>query len=524
MEYVEVPQPAVDPYTTEPTNYVQLLNSIRAAKNLRRLQHLIAEYATRFDAVHLSAALCRLPHLLRYRDKDLTATGVVLPTHGLRPFVHKPGAKPKDSHAQLAAQLAAQLHAMLPAHVNGMYPRQVANGIWALGSLSKQGVPVPSELVEALLSLLKRGNYSLLKVHGEGVDAVQLLKGLAHLQFRDAQLIETLAAFVLTHVQQLRPRELQMAAWSLVTLEYKDGGGGGSAGVGAGQVYSALGRRAAELAVDFLPQGISTMMWALAKAGVHDPAIMKALADGLQPQLVLVVQQDVAMVVLACTLAGYRAPPLLQLLGDKAARDLDTYTDLSMATLLSGFAALDFLHKPLMDKVVAKVMAQREVYARHDVAAKVCQAYARLDQLDAPSCAMLSRLLASFAGQLDAVRPYEIAMVCEALAAAPQLVRALGHETPAVLASIASNRVDGFSPSQLLCVLQTYNQLGLQQPEMYRSAVAFVKQAWLPEGRLGVDDGVGVLVECCRQGVLDPDLAKVGGGGGGGGTGQVREA
>eukprot|EP00877_Chromochloris_zofingiensis_P015086 jgi/Chrzof1/9831/Cz04g17210.t1 len=56
--------PKVDPYSSKPTNYVQLLKHIHKAKHLPQLEELLDEFHDKFDAVHTSAAISKLPKVL----------------------------------------------------------------------------------------------------------------------------------------------------------------------------------------------------------------------------------------------------------------------------------------------------------------------------------------------------------------------------------------------------------------------------------------------------------------------------
>jgi len=97
----------------------------------------------RYDAVHVSAALTRLPKLVRYRDKDLVKTDVVSPKgSGIRPAVPVDGASPLRSGSELAKALATTLCSMIPGHCSRIYPRQAANCVWALGTLHGMGIKV----------------------------------------------------------------------------------------------------------------------------------------------------------------------------------------------------------------------------------------------------------------------------------------------------------------------------------------------------------------------------------------------
>ena len=93
--------------------------------------------------MHVSAALNRLPKLVRYREKDLVRTDVVLPRgSGIRPAVPIDSAVPRKSSSELAKALATTLCTMIPGHSRRMYPRQAANCVWALGTLHGMGIKV----------------------------------------------------------------------------------------------------------------------------------------------------------------------------------------------------------------------------------------------------------------------------------------------------------------------------------------------------------------------------------------------
>jgi hypothetical protein len=144
IEYVDLPQRKWDMYTSPPTNYVQLLSAIRFAPSLARLRELARpEMLQRYDAVHVSAALTKLPKLVHYREKDLVRSDVVLPK-GTGVLAVRPaaGAAPRQQQAAEATALARLLLGMLPDHAHRLFPRQAANCIWALGRMHSMGLPV----------------------------------------------------------------------------------------------------------------------------------------------------------------------------------------------------------------------------------------------------------------------------------------------------------------------------------------------------------------------------------------------
>ena len=143
----------LDTYTSPPTNYVQLLASLRHAGDLHRLSHLVTQYSNRFDAVHVAAALTRLPKLVQYRPKDMVHTGVVAPQgSGLRAQVPLPGAQPREGHIAQAKELSATLLAMLPEHAARFFPRQVTcHGLHAVHALIFPPLKVSMQLGAAII-------------------------------------------------------------------------------------------------------------------------------------------------------------------------------------------------------------------------------------------------------------------------------------------------------------------------------------------------------------------------------------
>jgi hypothetical protein len=71
-----VPRAKHDRYRSPPTNYVQLLQHIARSRDVTGLSRLVKQYGPKFDAVHVSAAVSRLPRLYapvgpgRHLNKD----------------------------------------------------------------------------------------------------------------------------------------------------------------------------------------------------------------------------------------------------------------------------------------------------------------------------------------------------------------------------------------------------------------------------------------------------------------------
>lgn len=101
----------VDPYTRAPVTYVQLLQHIRRARDVRALEALVDAHGARFDAVHASAAMAALPRVL-------AASAVEQPT-------------PEGSRRP--AELLARLQAMALQNRERMQARQIANAVWSAG-------------------------------------------------------------------------------------------------------------------------------------------------------------------------------------------------------------------------------------------------------------------------------------------------------------------------------------------------------------------------------------------------------
>jgi hypothetical protein len=101
----------VDPYTRPPVTYVQLLQHIRRAQDVKALEELVDAHAARFDAVHASAALSVLPRLTS--DAALE--------------------RPTPEGSRRPARLMARLQALALQHRERMHARQIANAVWSAG-------------------------------------------------------------------------------------------------------------------------------------------------------------------------------------------------------------------------------------------------------------------------------------------------------------------------------------------------------------------------------------------------------
>lgn len=61
--YRQIPRKLHDRYRSPPKNYVQLLEHIKRTRDVQGLRQLVMKYGTRFDAVHVAAALAQMPKL-----------------------------------------------------------------------------------------------------------------------------------------------------------------------------------------------------------------------------------------------------------------------------------------------------------------------------------------------------------------------------------------------------------------------------------------------------------------------------
>lgn len=63
INHTHVPQAKHDRYRTPPRNYVQLLQHIARSRDVSGLSRLVQAYGAKFDAVHVAAAVAKLPKL-----------------------------------------------------------------------------------------------------------------------------------------------------------------------------------------------------------------------------------------------------------------------------------------------------------------------------------------------------------------------------------------------------------------------------------------------------------------------------
>ncbi|MEW5296793.1 MAG: hypothetical protein WDW36_000047 [Sanguina aurantia] len=498
ITYVPLPESPHDQYDSPPTNYIQLIGALSKAKDLAKLQKLVDEYQDKFEAVHVCAAIAKLPKLIYYRSGDIVdrSDSVVAPIHGVPRFVPVHGARVRDNHVVLGAALAAQLDAMLPKFVGACYPRQVANMVWAFGELAKKGVLAQPSSLPHLLLQIKKGNYQQLDIHGTGVDLAQLLKGLGHLQTQrdDPGLISALASFTRRHSNKLGPRDVPMVAWGFAKLGHREH-----------TLYQALSEAATRHSLSLAPHSIAIMFWALSRAGYTDAALFGRLAAGLRAQLVLVVPQDIAMVTHAAARLGYVDKGLMDMLARKAVRVLDRFEDIGIANTLEAYTRLGLKQPALFAAVANNILAEDKVQASASVLSKVLFSYAAGTH-DPAILELFQRLLAAFHGQhLSKCTPVHLAKVCVALQAAGQAQdKALLDD----FADRAAAIVAAFEPEELATVLGAFVQLHPSALSLGAAAASHTLTSLLPSRGIDTETAVSILSACAMLGVVSPDLAR----------------
>jgi hypothetical protein len=97
---------------------VQLLQHIGKTRKLYKLQELVSTYGNKFDAVHASAALVRLPKVA-YRHGTASADDL------------------SDETKKKVVALLQKLSGHMVGMRDRMYARQVANALWACGKLAQ---------------------------------------------------------------------------------------------------------------------------------------------------------------------------------------------------------------------------------------------------------------------------------------------------------------------------------------------------------------------------------------------------
>ncbi|GFR47583.1 hypothetical protein Agub_g9315 [Astrephomene gubernaculifera] len=497
IRYVPVPEPEHDDFSTEPTAYTQLLSAIRAAKTLKRLQHLVSTYSDRFDAVHIAAAVARLPRLIKYRPDDLVDRSdvVVTPVGGLPRVRRKHGAQPKASHLEDGARLAAQLDNMLPAHVKHFFPRQAACTIWSFGELRRRGiVDAMSSLPDVMLAVSK-GDMEPLRVHGHGVDFAQLLQGLAKLGHNDPDFMARLLPLLKERLGSLQQRELQMAAWALASLGY-----------GSQKIMLSIAEQLLQTSTAFLlPSGCSSVFWAYAKADVEAPQLFDSLAASIIGQALLIAPQDVATTLWACGRLGYRNHELVAVLGDAMLRSLASASDLEVSSAVEALAVLGYEHKPLLDAVTEGILAEPLIGAEPVCIARVLFAYGKLGRRGERDVELASALAAALVRRLPIVREDTLSLACRGLIM-------FGYKDQEVLAAYTA-RAEQLLPRcndlQLLAVLRLLGGAGHAHYQLAVASARHLQTIIIPGGRFrSASTAVEVLYHCARQGVEDPAAAE----------------
>ncbi|GAX78573.1 hypothetical protein CEUSTIGMA_g6013.t1 [Chlamydomonas eustigma] len=403
IEYVTIHQPLLDPCLTEPTNYLQLMSALRQAPNAKRIEELMKpEMLARYDSIHVAAALCRLPKVLEYREKDMVKTDVVMPEGcGVLSRNPRPGSELRLSNRQKAQSLSRTLCMLIPSFPSERFQvRQAANCIWALGTLHKKGVKVVdsermerrlldkmniggskaggvllpgmemkgdmalkdmiSDLVQrmvnsnmslafvnayaSLLRVIAAKDFKGLHKHALPCEVAQLLKGMAMLprSCQQYDVVTELMMYVAKRGDSFEARELGTAAWAIAALSDARENNGLRGLEAAGAALYTLARCCIKRKEEFLPSAIATVMWSFAACRrerqlVPAESIQEmcgALVEGIEPQLVLLKPQDIAMLTWACAELKYKNQELMQLMIRKAVQLLESFTPFEMSQTL----------------------------------------------------------------------------------------------------------------------------------------------------------------------------------------------
>lgn len=522
LKYVPVPESQHDDFTSEPTTYTQLLASIRAAKSLKRLEHLVDTYADRFDAVHVAAAVARLPHLLKYREADLvdmSASAVVLPS-GMTRTRRKHGAQLRSGSAEVAARLAARVDAMLPQHVAHFFPRQAACSIWAFGELRRHGVIERMDSLPQVLMSVTRGNLQPLRVHAAGVDFAQLLHGLAKLGHNDEPLLDALLPLVTERLGSMQQRELQMTVWALATLRRA-----------TPELLDEVAQQLLSTSTAFLlPSACASVFWSYAKTeglarlspGGEGGArvsrrrarvaaarvkLFDSLAATMMAQALLLAPQDVATTLWACSVLGYHHSQLPAVLGDAVLRALPNCSDAEVASVLESLAHLGYHHAPLMDAVAAGILAEPVVSTEPVNIARVLYAYGVLARRGPRDLQLVGTLAEALVRRLARVERLDtVALACRGLGA-------FAYDDQAVLAQVAARTEQLLQTSttgleQLQAVLRCLDAGGCSYFQLAVAAARMLDDRLRAGACRSAPLAVEVLYYSARQGVEDKEAVK----------------
>ncbi|GLI62408.1 hypothetical protein VaNZ11_005028, partial [Volvox africanus] len=498
IKYVPVPEPEFDDFSGEPTSYLQLLGAISRAKSIKRLQHLLSAHNERFDAVHVAAAVARLPRLIRYRSADLVdrSETVVMPTPGLPRMRRKHGVQPKQTHLLEGGRVAAQLDVMLPAHVQNFFPRQAACTIWAFGELRRMGVVDSMASLPDVLLVVTKGNFEPLRVHGHGVDFAQILQGLAKLGFGDLRLIGQLVPLMERRLGSMQQYELQMSAWSLANMGYH-----------SPDIFNRIANQLLRTGTAFLlPSGCSSTFWAFAKAGVINRLdLFNILAGSMLGQATLLAPQDAATTLWACSRLGYYNANLTTALCDAVVRNLATCSDWEVSSVVESLANMGHHHTGLMEAVATAILAEPIIGAHPTCIARVLFAYGKLGCRNPRDVELASVLAAAVVPQLPVMREDTLAMLCNGLT----MFAYKDEKVLAALASRAERLLPDCNEAHLLSVLRLLNSAGYQHYQLAVASARHLQAVVLPGSKVtSAATPVEVLYLCSRQGVEDLAAAE----------------
>ncbi|GBF98873.1 hypothetical protein Rsub_11477 [Raphidocelis subcapitata] len=387
-----------DPYTTAPTNYVQLLQHITSARRLVRLESLLRDHGPKFDALHVAAAIAVVPRLL---GAAVERGGGLTPEQARRPRA-----------------VLEQLQELAAAHAERLQARQIANIVWALGKCHKvlgarETDSQARALAGQLLSELAGGGYRKLHQGGGAGDAAQLLHGMARLRLRRAGALEALAAFVADPRRPATVGQLALAAWGFGRLAWRD----------EALLESVAARVAAER--------LYLRPWSMA-ALLRTFTLQRFRHDGLAAAIAEVALQQLRdcrplhLGVLAWGLARQRLAPeaaeqLRAGLARAAGAQLEGFGAVELGLLLEGLEGLGGADPALLGAVAEGIAKEAEVVLGPGDAARVLGAFAAAAArgelpAGAPLGAMVDRVAAAAARSTGAFAPPQVEAVSLSLA------------------------------------------------------------------------------------------------------------
>ncbi|CAK0886077.1 unnamed protein product [Prorocentrum cordatum] len=224
--------------------------------------------------------------------------------------------------------------------------------------------------------------------HHEARSVATAAHALAKLGCRDRGAADALVAAAHARVVGLDRQGVANLAWALVRLPLV-AGPEGSRALAARLARCARGPSAA----DFLPQEVSSLLWALARFGVQDSKLMSAMSDRVLSGSADFTPQGLATVAAAYARLGVFMEPLLDEIGRAAWWQLDKLNGRDVAQIIWSFAKFKKMEEPMFEALCAHAAELDLSREGKDLVVNLLWSFGTLQWVPPQGCSLLEKLL-----------------------------------------------------------------------------------------------------------------------------------